>query len=123
MEKEMRQREAIRMMKWIAEHPGIVSRIADVEQCTTPEECIETIDLLEECDFEYLVPILLYTLDYDYTMSRAISRIYAEVLATVWEQRGTTRILDDMKHIIREEIKLEESQEKKNREEEVFCEM
>lgn len=112
MEKEMCQREAIRMMKWAAEYPQIVNWVADVEQSTTPEECIEIIDRLEEHGFEYLVPLLLHTVSYDYTMGRAVSRIYAEGLATVWGQRGTAHILDDMKGIIKEEIARSELREK-----------
>ena len=104
MEKEMRQQEAIRMMKWIAQYPKIVNRIVNMEQCTTPEECIEVINLLDKHSFEYLVPILLHTVDYDVVMDRGISRLYAEGLATVWEQKGTAHVLDDMKDIIREEI-------------------
>lgn len=111
MEKEMRQQEAIKMMKWIAEYPQIVNQIADVEHCITPVECIETIDLLEKYGFEYLVPILLHAIDYNYKLDRAISKFRAEVLATVWEQRGTAHILDEIKCIIREEIKRTELRE------------
>jgi len=107
MEKEMRQREAIRMMKWIAQYPKIVNRIVNVEQCTTPEECIETIELLEECGFEYLVPLLLYTVDYDIVMDRVISKLHAEGMAKIWGQMGMACILNDIKHKIREEIKRE----------------
>ena len=116
MEKEMRQREAIRMMKWITEYPESVNWVADIEQSIMPEECIETIELLEEHGFEYLVPLLLHTVSYDYTMGRVISRIYAESLAAAWNQRGTAHILDDMKGIIREEIARAELREKERSE-------
>ena len=116
MEKEMRQREAIRMMEWITEYPESVDWVADVEESTTPEGCIKTIDQLEEYGFEYLVPLLLHTVSYDYTMDRVISRIYAESLAAAWNQRGTAHILDDMKGIIKEEIARSELREKERSE-------
>ena len=114
MEKEMCQREAIRMMKWITEYPESVNWVADIEQSIMPEECIETIELLEEHGFEYLVPLLLHTVSYDYTMGRVISRIYAESLAAAWNQRGTAHILDDMKGIIKEEIARAKLRKKKD---------
>lgn len=120
MEKEMRQQEAIRITKWVAEYPEIANQIVNVEQCITPEECIETIDLLAEHGFEYLVPILLHTANYNDVTDKAISRLYAEGIATVWEQKGTAYILDDLKHKIRQEIARKDLRKNEDAENESF---
>lgn len=108
MEAEMRQREAIKVTKWIAENPKIMRRILNVEECTTPEVCIEVIEVLEKQFLEYLIPILLYTTNYNDVMEKVMSRIYAESMTKTWEQLGTEHMLGDIKSKIREEIKLKE---------------
>lgn len=108
MEAEMRKKEAIKVHKWIAEYPRLIRRVLNVEDSTTPEECIEIIEVLEEQSLEYLVPVLLYSVDFNGVMNKVIARVNAESVAKTWEATGTKEMMADIKNKIREEIKLKE---------------
>jgi hypothetical protein len=43
--------EAIRLVKWLSEHPKIQSRLFEDYAETTPEECLEIIEMLEKNEF------------------------------------------------------------------------
>ena len=106
MEAETRQSEAIKVVKWMAENPRIARRLLNVEGCTTPEECIEVIEILEKQSLEYLIPVLFHTVCFDGVMENVWSRLYAEGVSKAWEHVGTGRMLADIKDKIREEIRL-----------------
>lgn len=109
MEVKMRQEETIKIIKWVAENPQVMGKLLNAEESTTPEECIEVIDLLYKQSLEYLIPILVYTTQLDYVMGIVWSRVTAEGIGRVWESMGTEQMLTDIKNKIREEIKLKEA--------------
>lgn len=108
MDDNMRQKEAIKVHKWIAKNPRVVHRMINLEDNITPQECIELIEILEEQSLEYLIPILLYTVDNNGVISKAIARVNAESLSMTWESMGTAQMLTDIKNKIRKETELKE---------------
>lgn len=108
MEPKMRQIEAIRVTKWMAENPKLARRFLNGEECTTAQECLKIIDSLCQQSLEYLVPILLYTMRFDAVMDAVQLRMNAEGNARTWEHLGTEQMMKELKNKIKEEMQRRE---------------
>lgn len=94
----------IRLVKWLAEHPKIQRRLCEGEYESTPEECLEMIELLEDNSFYEMIFILLMKNIHNPVIDDAVTKMAAEKITNEWERVGTEQMCRDIKARIRQEI-------------------
>jgi len=97
--------DTIRLVRWLAEHSQIKRRLCEGEFESTPEECLEIIELLENNSFYDMIFILLMKNSHELIIDEAISSVATEKIANEWERIGTEQMCRDIKERIKEEIK------------------
>ncbi|AFV03466.1 MULTISPECIES: hypothetical protein [Dehalobacter] len=100
--------DTIRLVRWLSEHPKIQSRLCEGEYESTPEECIEMIEMLEKHSFYDMIFILLMKNRHDPVIDEALTKMVTEKIANEWERIGTEQMCRDIKERIRKEIKINE---------------
>ncbi|KUO62062.1 MAG: hypothetical protein APF84_07785 [Gracilibacter sp. BRH_c7a] len=100
--------DTVRLVRWLSEHPKIQRRLCESEFESTPEECIEMIEMLEKNSFYDMIFILLIKNSHDLIINEAISKMVTEKITNEWERIGTEQMCRDIKERIRDEIKLNE---------------
>ena len=98
--------EAIRLVKWLSEHPKIQSRLFEDYTQTTPEECLEIIEILEKNEFYEMIVALLMKNQYNIALEQVISEFVIDKMIKEWERVGTERMCQDIKEKIKEKIGL-----------------
>ncbi len=101
--------EAIRLVKWLSEHPKIQSRLFEDYTQTSPEECLEIIEILEENDFYEMIVALLMKNQYNIALEQVISEFVIDKMIREWERVGTEQMCQDIKEKIIEKIRLSDT--------------
>lgn len=99
------QDDTIRLVRWLAEHPKIQRRLCEADFESTPEECLEIIEMLENNSFYDMIFILLMKNSHDLIIDEAITKMVTEKMANEWDRIGTEQMCADIKNRIREEIR------------------
>ena len=107
--KSVQRNETIRLVKWLSENPKIMYSLCDIEAESTPEECLEIIELLEKNEFYDMIFILLMRNRDNNIMDRAITKMVADKVIKEWKRVGTEQICQDIKQYIKDEIKINPS--------------
>ncbi len=101
--------EAIRLVKWLSEHPKIQSRLFEDYSQTTPEECLEIIEILEKNGFYEMIVALLMKNQFNMALEQVISEFVIDKMIKEWERVGTEQMCQDIKERIREKIQLSDA--------------
>jgi hypothetical protein len=96
----------IKLVKWLSENPKIQSRLCEDYSESTPEECIEIIDILEENGFYDLIVILLMKNQYNLALEQVVTEIVIDKMTKEWERIGMEQMCSDIKEKIKEKINL-----------------
>lgn len=104
--KQNQRDDTIRLVRWLAEHPKIQRRLCEGEYESTPEECLEMIELLENNSFYDMIFILLMKNSHDRIIDEALTKMVMEKMANEWERVGTEQMCRDIKERIRHGIQV-----------------
>ncbi len=100
--------EAIRLVKWLSEHPKIQIRLFEDYAQTTPEEFLEIIEILEKNGFYEMIVALMMKNQYNIALEQVISEFVIEKMIKEWERIGMEQMCRDIKDKIRVKIKLKD---------------
>jgi hypothetical protein len=103
--KQNQSDDTIRLVRWLAEHPKIQRRLCEGEYESTPEECLETIEMLAKDSFYDMIFVLLMKNSHDLIIDEALTKMATEKIVNEWERVGTEQMCRDIKERIKEEIK------------------
>lgn len=94
----------IKLVKWLAVNPKIQSRLCEDYAESSPEECIEIIEILEENAFYDLIVILLMKNQYNLALEQVVTEIVIDKMAKEWERIGMEQMCSDIKEKLKEKI-------------------
>ncbi|BCJ93667.1 hypothetical protein acsn021_12360 [Anaerocolumna cellulosilytica] len=95
----------IYMVKWLAEHPKIQSRLCEDYAETTLEECLSIIELLEKNGLYEMIVVLLLKNQYKLEFEQIVTEFVIEKMLKEWERVGIEQMCYDIKGKIKEKIK------------------